>query len=466
MTPVCTVSVAVPVPRLGLLTYLAPAGHDLQPGMRVTVPLGSRAVTGCIVAVETRALQEAEGLKPILRVLDATPLVPASSLSLALWAADYYLCGPGETLAATLPPMSRQRAEGFKRQRLATLTDAGRATDLAGLTDRQRAAIAALAAVPAGLTLPVLARAGASPAVMTRLADRGLVAIAHETIERDPFGATASGVTGEPSPFAHTLTDEQARALATLEGLAAAQAFPVALLHGVTGSGKTEVYLRLADAVRRAGRRRPDAGAGDCAHAGHGGAFARRRSAIRSPSSTAALSDGERHDQWQRIRRGEVDVVVGTRSAVFAPLAIAGPHHRRRGARHCRTSRTRARATTGATSRSCAAQRAGALVVLGSATPSMESYHHAMSGQLRLVTLERRVLDRPARRGDGRGHARGVRGRGAGRRAEPAAARRRSPSGSSAGEQSLVLLNRRGYATAVFCRQCAATLDCPNCSVR
>ena len=177
----------------------------------------------------------------------------------------------------------------------------------------------------------------------------------------------------------------------------------------------------------------------------------------------SGLSDGERHDQWQRIRRGDVDVVVGTRSAVFAPLERVGliivdEEH---DASYKQEESPRYNGRDVAIVR---AQRAGALVVLGSATPSMESYHNAMSGKYERVVLERRVLDRPL------AAVTIVDMREEYAAAGPDVILSRALTEAievrlERGEQSLVLLNRRGFATAVFCRQCAGTLDCPNCSV-
>src|SRR5205823_3781353 len=177
----------------------------------------------------------------------------------------------------------------------------------------------------------------------------------------------------------------------------------------------------------------------------------------------SGLSDGERHDQWQRIRRGDIDVVVGTRSAVFAPLAPVGlivVDEEHDGS----YKQEEAPRYNGRDVAIVRAQHAGALVVLGSATPSMESYHNAITGKYERVVMERRVLDRPLAAvtivdmrdeyaADGPDV---VLGR-ALREAVQARIDRR--------EQALILLNRRGFATAVFCRQCAGTLDCPNCSV-
>jgi primosomal protein N' (replication factor Y) len=177
----------------------------------------------------------------------------------------------------------------------------------------------------------------------------------------------------------------------------------------------------------------------------------------------SGLSDGERHDQWQRIRRGDVDIVVGTRSAVFAPLENVGliVVDEEHDGSYKQEEIPRYNARDVAIVR---AQRAQALIVLGSATPSIESYHNAMTGKYERVVLERRILDRPL------ADVRVVDMREEFAAQGPdvilsRALRDALQSRLDRREQSLVLLNRRGYATAVFCRQCAGTVDCPNCSV-
>ncbi len=194
-----------------------------------------------------------------MRVLDEAPLVPAETLALALWTAEYYLCGPGEAVALTMPPAARARADAFKRQRVAVITDAGRKA-LDGqerLTETQRALLTRLA-VEDACPVADLLRDGTSDAVLARLKDRGLVDVDPRNGRARPVDRTrcirTEGKGGE-SPLDLPLTAEQSVALASLESLASADAFAVALLHGVTGSGKTQVYLRLADAVRRRGRR-------------------------------------------------------------------------------------------------------------------------------------------------------------------------------------------------------------------
>jgi primosomal protein N' (replication factor Y) len=177
----------------------------------------------------------------------------------------------------------------------------------------------------------------------------------------------------------------------------------------------------------------------------------------------SGLSDGERHDQWQRIRRGDVYVVVGTRSAVFAPvpslgLIVVDEEH---DGSYKQEESPRYHGRDVAVVRG---RQAGALVVLGSATPSLESFHNAASGRYTLIQMARRVLDRPM----ATVHVVDMRAEYAEEgpdvilsRALRDAIRARLDKQ----EQSIVLLNRRGFATAVFCRQCASTLECPNCSV-
>jgi primosomal protein N' (replication factor Y) (superfamily II helicase) len=475
------ISVAVPVPFLDLLTYNVPDSMPLPPvGARVRVPVGTRTLTGCVVRHDA-LVEEGTDVKDVAQALDREPLLPASIVELCRWVAEYYVAGIGDALAVAMPPGARGKASAFKKQRVAMLSALGSDPGdgaVAGSdpgdgatqplesphhrtpTPAQAAALAILAAAPAGLPTSELRDRGVTAAVLGGLVRRGLVVLRDEHDERDPFERAAmADVTPDAT---RELTDEQRRALDELVVLADNGEFRVALVHGVTGSGKTEIYLRLADRVCRAGRQVlmmvPEIALTPSVAALFRGAFGNRVAIQHS-----ALSDGERHDQWHRIRRGEVDIVVGTRSAVFAPLdrlglVIVDEEH---------DSSYKQEETPRYNGRDVAivrASRDGALVLLGSATPSMESYQNAVAGKYARITLEKRVLDRRlaavrlvnmrteyADQGPDIVISRDL----------AAAVEQRL----SRREQVLVLLNRRGYSTAVFCRQCGDTFECPNCSV-
>jgi primosomal protein N' (replication factor Y) len=470
------VHVAVPVPGLDLLTYAVPEGMEPPAvGARVLVPLGSRVVTGIVIDQGGRPLSPEVEVKMLRQVVDREAFVPAEVVALARWTANYYAAGVGDTIPALLPPMARGgRADAHKTTRMAAITAAGlEALSVEGgpassaLGTKQREALELLAGTPTGMATSAISGRGIAADAISRLAKHGYISLRNDRVDRDPFTASdssyAAAVPDGVGPHStRQLTAEQTAAFERLRALAATGAFRVALLHGVTGSGKTEIYVRLAAAVRAAGRRVlmlvPEIALTPAMAAIFREAFAERVAIQHS-----GLSDGERHDQWQRIRRGEIDVVVGTRSAVFAPLAQVGliVVDEEHDGSYKQEESPRYHGRDVAIVR---AQRAGALVVLGSATPSMESYHHAVTGKYERVVLERRVLDRPlaavtivdmreeyAAAGPdvilSRALGDGIRLR------------------VARGEQALVLLNRRGFATAVFCRQCAGTLDCPNCSV-
>jgi primosomal protein N' (replication factor Y) (superfamily II helicase) len=464
--------IAVPVPQLDLLTYSLPDGLATPPaGARVVVPLGSRSVTGIVVEADATvpAGVTPAGVKPIKQVLDSEPFIPPDVVQLARWTAEYYAAGAGEALTAVLPPKTRgSRADAHKTIRIASISvtglEAATTVTPGASTPKQRDALSVLAGSPHGMTSRALAARGIGVAVVTRLARLGLVTIRNDRVDRDPFGpstfdvATGSG----PGDVDRALTGEQTDALGRLYTLVERDAFHVALLHGVTGSGKTEIYVRLSTAVRTRGRTAlilvPEIALTPAM-----ASIFRQTFGDRVAIQHSALSDGERHDQWQRIRRGDVDVVVGTRSAVFAPLprlglVVVDEEH---DGSYKQDESPRYNGRDVAVVR---AQRAGALAVLGSATPSMESYHHATTGKYEHIVLERRVFDRPL------ASVTVVDMREEYAAAGPDVVLSR-PLTEALGarlerrEQALVLLNRRGFATSVFCRQCAGTVDCPNCSV-
>jgi primosomal protein N' (replication factor Y) len=327
------------------------------------------------------------------------------------------------------------------------------------LSARQREAVLLLASATNGIESAELGQRGITPAVLKRLSELGFVTFTRRRVERDPADH-ASAASHRPAVL--DLTDEQRTAFDRLTRLAQSGTFATVLLHGVTGSGKTELYLRLAREVAAAGRGVivlvPEI-ALTPAVAGSFRALFGGRVAIQH----SGLSDGERHDQWHRIRRADIDVVVGTRSAVFAPvqrlgLIVVDEEH---DGSYKQEESPRYNGRDVAVMR---ARASGALAVLGSATPSLESYYNAQNGRYQLITLEKRVLDRPMaavaivdmRQEYADAGPDVIVSRPLATAIEERLGRR---------EQAMVLLNRRGFATSVFCRQCGQTLDCPNCSV-
>jgi primosomal protein N' (replication factor Y) len=455
----------VPVPGLDLLRYRVPDGLPAPPkGARVMVPVGHRTLLGCVVDADA-APPEGARLRDLSQILDREPFLPPGIVDLALWVGDYYASGPGDALAIAMPPLARQgRASAFRTTKRAELVE----TPPSGVVvkgAKQQAALEILRATP-GATLQVLAQQGVSTATVRSLVTRGLLRLHDETVLRDPFddesGAGGTWTLPVAAAGERTLTAEQAGAVSTLSDMAAAGAFRVGLLHGVTGSGKTEIYLHLAERVLAAGRRVlilvPEIALTPSV-AGQ----VRQRFGSRVAIQHSALGPGERHDQWQRIRRGDVDIVVGTRSAVFAPLERVGlviVDEEHDGA-YKQEEAPRYHGRDVAVVRG---RMEGALVVLGSATPSLESAANATLGRYDLVTLTRRVLDRPLAEVE----VVDMRGEYAAIGPDVALSRRLLEAIDdrlAKREQTFVLLNRRGFARVVFCRECGATMECPHCSV-
>jgi primosomal protein N' (replication factor Y) len=463
--------VAVPVPGLGLLSYRVPGAISPPPkGARVVVPLGQRSVVGCVVEPLTSAPADST-LRDAISVLDHEPFLPEAIVDLALWVSQYYACGPGDVLLMAMPPAARGTGgDAFRTERVARLRAGALHADQVRGAQAQ-ALVAALRCAPEGIPMRSLVSQGIGSAVVRRLADRGVIEVSRRVDERDPFSEQVVSGQSKAGRWAIdlsapavdlTLTTEQTAVLRRLSEAADRDRYQTILLQGVTGSGKTEVYLRLMRHVLETGKRVlvlvPEIALTPAVVGQVRSAFGTRVAVQHS-----GLSAGERHDQWHRIRRGVIDIVVGTRSAVFAPLDRLGliivDEEHDASYKQDETPRYHGRDVAVVRGR-----MSNALVVLGSATPALESTANAEAGRYDVCRLTRRVLDRPLASVQIVDMRRELAAQGTmaalsrtlveaiGRRIE-----RR--------EQSLVLLNRRGFATMVFCRQCAAAAECPHCSV-
>ncbi|MBM62001.1 MAG: primosomal protein N' [Acidobacteria bacterium] len=356
------------------------------------------------------------------------------------------------------------KSSGFRSHDVARLTERGvaRHQDEEGLGRRQVQALKVLRESQAGVSMTEFRRLGIARESVKSLSRKGLVEINPELVERDPWSSEGT-LPAEPFELPkRILTTEQAAAVRALETSARAGVFKVGLLHGVTGSGKTEVYLRLAKTVLDRQRQVlvlvPEIALTPAVAWSFKQVFGDRVAIQHS-----GLSEGVRHDQWQRIRRGEIDVVVGTRSAVFTPLPAIGliVVDEEHDGSYKQEESPRYHARDVAIMRG---KRCDALVLLGSATPSLESYQHATTGRYQKITLSSRVQDRElptVQVVDMR---------------QEFAEQGPDVVFSSVlvealddclqrGEQALMLLNRRGFSTSVLCRQCGNNLECPNCSV-
>jgi len=519
------VDLVLPLPFRSPFTYAAPAHlvPRLTPGVRLLVPFRGRRVVGFFWGPGSAAFPQ-NRLKPVLAVLDREPLIADDVLRLCRWIAGYYFSPPGESLALAFPPTAleavdppvRPTPEGLERsddgpallrelaargaiplsevqadaRRFAeweVLAASGWAAAIPpGSRIQAGGAVFALPAIPCETLLARCGRApvrrtvvqwlreqgepagmeaihaatGASASVVLAMARSGLV----QRLGRDRVYAMDRHLLTAPETVLHPLTSHQAGAFAPVHAALERGGFSPFLLRGVTGSGKTEVYLHaIREALARGGRALylvPEIALTPAAAARLRALFPGRVSLFHS-----GLSAGERLQEFHRARTGESHVVVGTRSALFLPLdrlklvvvdEEGDPAYKQE-------ESPRYHARDAALVR---AREAGAAVLLGSATPSMESLANAGRGRYTLLTLDERVEARPL----------------------PSVTvvdlRREAPvpgdhgrvlfSGPlleslercfAAGDQAILLMNRRGWAPLLLCRQCGHAFPCPDCSV-
>jgi primosomal protein N' (replication factor Y) (superfamily II helicase) len=519
--------VALPVPLRSTFTYAVPASLDGEPlvGRRVVVPFGRRAMIGVGLSESDRP-PDVPRIKEIAEVMDSLPALPPKLIELGHWISRYYLAPVGETFRAMLPPEIELRHDreysltDSGRTYLRDLSTAGELTDqeqselallqqidgtaprrrhkrvnetaaeklvrlgylaardvlrqrktrmqqivawrpgtaeqLAGAAEKRIREV--LTSTRGPLPLPLLLeKANASRTVARRLEKAGMLVTWEEPLTpgEDPWDT-------DFVPPANVLNAEQKVALAEIWRWLLAGDFAAGLIHGVTGSGKTEVYLGAIEATLSRGKTAivlvPE-----IALTLWVGRLVRARFGEGVAVLHSGLPDIERAREWWRVRRGEARVVVGTRSAVFAPLENLGliivDEEQESSYKQEETPRYNGRDTA-----VYRARLEGADVLLGSATPSLETYHNARAGKYHLLKLTSRVENRPLaevrivdlREDFRRQH-----------RAAPISGALRAAIALRLEEhtQAMVLINRRGYSWSLLCRTCGAMVECQNCSI-
>lgn len=430
-------------------------------GSRVRVPFRERAALGTVIALPEETT--AKGVREIAAVIGEGATLSGPLLELARWIALYYCCPLETVMRSLLPQVIRTGEVGWKKQQMvaagaaatpeATVALRRRAPRQAELLEELRGQSGPVAAAE------ILARMSLSSSTLQALARRGLVTITEAALPRDPHGQEHFIPQQEL-----VLNEEQGRAFATVAAALAApdSARPI-LLHGVTGSGKTEVYLHAIRETLARDRSAivlvPEIALTPQTVERFKSRFAHQLVAVLH----SHLSEGERHDEWHKVHSGRARIVIGARSAVFAPLKNLGlivvdEEHENS---YKQEEAPRYHARDLAVVRGKIEQAA---VLLGSATPSLESFANARQGKYQLATLTQRVdacqlpliriIDlRQEKRSD--------------RAATIISEKLRAAMTDRLAkrEQTILFLNRRGFSTSLLCRHCGKARECPHCSV-
>ncbi|MBU3665847.1 MAG: primosomal protein N' [Chthoniobacterales bacterium] len=447
------------------LDYEIPAGWEarIAPGSRVRVPLRNRQVIGTVMSVSDTTA--AKGVRPIASVMDERPQMTPVLMRLAKWMADYYACDEQDALRCILPRAVRKTGHAPLKRNFAALARKVSAEEIAALRVKAPRQAAIVDHLQTSGPLPVAkltAETGSSDAALRALARRGMVSITSEEVRRAPL-ASHDFVASKPPK----LSAEQEQALERLRPALCdpAKHKPV-VLKGITGSGKTEVYLRAIAEVLDAGKTAlvlvPEISLTPQTVERFSSRFAPE--GIEVAVLHSHLSEGERHDEWHRVRDGKARIVIGARGAVFAPLENLGlivvdeehdtSYKQDEGPRY----HARDLAVVRGNMEPCA-------VLLGSATPSLESFENCRKGKYELLELTHRhdgcvlpvfrVVDMRLRSKDGERSDQFI-----------------SPKLASAvearlakNEQTILFLNRRGFFTVLACKACGKKIECPHCSV-
>ena len=451
--------------------YLVP--EELEPsvheGTRVKVPFGPREVMGVVTAV----LDESPhgNLREIIKTVGGQALVTPPILRLVRWIADYYCCAPEIAMKAVLPDAVRKEEEGWReRLYVRALPQHGeppkltkRQEDLWTIVEEWRE-----------LPLQELVRlAGTTSATIRKLEDKGLVSIAPQISERDPYAkehilpTQPLELNAQQATALESIVDSMERLAKRDDDEAKPVGDNVFLLHGVTGSGKTEVYLQAIAYALGQGKGAivlvPEISLTPQTVERFKARFSQGPQQTLVAVLHSHLSAGERHDEWHKIRQGRARIVIGARSAVFAPveplgLVIVDEEHEHS---YKQEEAPRYNARDLAVVRG---QQEGAAVVLGSATPCMESYHNVQRKKYGLLSLTERVdnIQMPIVRViDMRSAARKEKGVGIFSPQLREAILQRLEKN----EQVMLFLNRRGWSSSLQCPECGFVAECPNCSV-
>jgi len=438
-----TARIALNRPLRRLFDYLIPDDQELRNGQRVTVPFGRQSATGIVVDNNSEP-PEGVTLKPVTGALEPWPVLPEETFQLLNWAASYYQHPLGECLFMALPPALR-RGRPAEQKRESAWQVAGTPADLPANAHRQQALLDWLGSQPTARETSAIVKAGFTRAQLSALADKGLVV--ETRVDAEPVATTQLP----------ELSAAQQHALDQLP--LPADGFATALLYGITGSGKTEIYLHylreFLDAARQALVLVPEINLTPQTVARF-----RRYFGDRVVVWHSSLNDGERLATWLRVRNGEPVILIGTRSAVLLPFTglqtiIVDEEH---------DSSYKQGDGFRYSGRDIAVYR-GHLnqcpVILGSATPSLESIHNSRNGKYRLVCLEERagnarlpeislldIRSRPLEGGLSRPALQALR------------------QCLDRGQQALVYVNRRGYAPVMMCFDCGHMEECPRCDTR
>jgi primosomal protein N' (replication factor Y) len=464
------IEVAVPLPLDATFHYGVPQqlADRIKIGVRVLIPFGRRKITGYVVGTPATSAEET---RDIAEVLDGEPLFTAKELEFFRWCATYYFHPLGEVIKSALPAginitgrrqevvsadgtlVQEEVLKGGRSVKRETFyrakAEAERPANLRGIALRLHEYLGRISEASAS---SLRREFGATAAHFRRLQDLNLIEATEREVYRDPF---------REEVFTHDqpleLNVHQAEALQRLTAVGVEGRFAPFLLHGVTGSGKTEVYLQAIAHVLERGRTAlvlvPEIALTPQLVRRFKSRFDRGIAVLHS-----GLSEGERYDEWRRIRRGEVSIAIGARSALFAPLSrlgiiIVDEEHE---SSYKQSEGFRYNARDLALVRG---KMEGAVVVLGSATPMVTTFFAVRQGKIGYLQLPERVRSLPMPTTellDARG-----------RKAATFLPELTKAIGENLehGGQTLLFLNRRGFATYLVCEECGTPLSCPNCSV-